>query len=112
MEKQGNNRRSVARDFAGKNKLLAKCFIKTSECYVDVSKVQLTFSRSSEERSKGNKGNFFSIVQLLAKYGIVLNKLLELSKGSPKYLSPLIQNELISVLDEEVLCNIKSELQS
>ena len=28
-----------------KNKVLAKCFEKTSECLVDVSKVQLTFSR-------------------------------------------------------------------
>ena len=45
MEKQRDNRRSVARVFAGKNKLLAKCFGKTSEGYVDVSKVQLTFSR-------------------------------------------------------------------
>ena len=40
----GGNR-SVARVFAGKNKLLALSFGKTSECYVDVSKVQLTFSR-------------------------------------------------------------------
>ena len=35
-----------------------------------------------------------------------------LPKGSPKYLSPLIQNELISVLAEKVLCDIKSKLQS
>ena len=41
----GDKRRSVARVFAGKNKFLAKCFGKTSECYVDVSKEQLTFSR-------------------------------------------------------------------
>ena len=40
-----DNRRSFARVFAGKNKLLTKCFGKTSECYIDVSKVQLTFSR-------------------------------------------------------------------
>ena len=44
MEKQGDNRRSIARVFDGKNKLLEKCFGMTSECYVDVSKVQLTFS--------------------------------------------------------------------
>ena len=67
----GGNRRSVARVFAGKNKLLAKCFRKPSECYVDVSKVQLTFCGSSKKLSKDNKGNFFSIMQLLAKYDTV-----------------------------------------
>ena len=41
----GDNRRSVARVFAGNNKLLAKCYEKISECYVDVGKVQLTFKR-------------------------------------------------------------------
>ena len=41
----GDNRRNVARVFAGKNKLLAKCFEKTSDCCVDVIKVQLTFSQ-------------------------------------------------------------------
>ena len=58
------------------------------------------------------RANFFSIIQLLAKYDTVLDKLLQLSKDSPKYLSPLIQNELTSVLAEEVLHDIKSKLQS
>ena len=40
-----DNRRSVSRVFAGKNKLLTKCFRNTSEYYVDVIKVQLTFSQ-------------------------------------------------------------------
>ena len=77
MKKQGDNRRSVARVFAGKNKLLAKCFGKTSECYVDVTKRNLPFRGSSEELSKDNKSNFFSIRQVLAKYDTVLNKLLQ-----------------------------------
>ena len=55
--------------------------------------------------------SFLSIIQLLAQYDIVLDKLLQLPKGSPKDLSPLIQNVLISVLAEKVL-DIKSELQS
>ena len=61
---------------------------------------------------KDNKGNFLSIIQLLSKDDTVLDKLLQLSKGSPKYLSPLIPNELISILAEEVLRDIKSKLQS
>ena len=72
----------------------------------------LSFRGSSEELLKDDKGNFLSIIQLLAKYHIVLDKLLQLPKGCPKYLSPLTQNELISILAEEVLHDIKSELQS
>ena len=75
-------------------------------------KYNLPFCASNEELSKDNKGNFLFIIQLLAKYDIVFDKFLQLSKGSPQYLSPLIQNELISVLAEEVLRDIKGELQS
>ena len=77
-----------------------------------LAKCNLHFCGSSEELSKDNKGNYLSIIQLLAKYDTALDKLLQLPKGSPKYLSPLIQNELISVLAEQVLRDIKSELQS
>ena len=76
-----------------------------------LAKCNLPFRGSSEELSKDNKGNFLSIVQLLAKYDTVLDKLLQLPKVSPKYLNSLIQNEIISVLAEEVLRDIKSELK-
>ena len=56
--------------------------------------------------------NFLSTIQLLAKYDTALDKLLQLPKGSPKYLIHLIQNELISLLAEEVFRDIKSEIQS
>ena len=72
----------------------------------------LPFRGSNKELLKNNKGNFLSIIQLLAKHDTVLNKLLHLTKGFPKYLSPLIQNELISILAEEVLRDINTELQS
>ena len=42
----------------------------------------------------------------------LLDKLLQLPKGFPKYLSPLIQSELISILAKEVFHDIKSEQQS
>ena len=76
------------------------------------AKCNLPFRESSEELSKDNKCNFLFIIPVLAKCDAVLDKLLQLPKGSPKYLSPLIQNELISALAEKVLRNIKSELQS
>ena len=77
-----------------------------------LAKCNLPFRGACKELSKDNKSNFLSIIQLLAKYDTVLDKLLQLPQGSPKYLSPLIQNELISLLAEEVLRDIKSELQS
>ena len=72
----------------------------------------LPFRGSTEEVSNENKGNFLSIIQLIAKYDSVLDKLLQLPKGSLKYLSPSIQNELISLLAGQVLQDIKIELQS
>ena len=72
----------------------------------------LPFRWSTEELSNKNKGNFLSIIQLIAKYDSVLDKLLQLPKSSPKYLSPSIQNELISFLAGQVLQDIKIELQS
>ena len=77
-----------------------------------LAKFNLPFRGSSEELSKDNKGSFLSIIQLFAKYNTVLDKLLQLPKSSSKYLSPLIQNDLISALAEEILRNIRSELQS
>ena len=77
-----------------------------------LAKCNLPFRGSSKELSTNNKDNFLSIIQFLAKYDTVLDKLLQLPKGSPKYLSPLLQNDLISVLVEEVFRDIKSELHA
>ena len=75
-----------------------------------LSKCNLPFRRSSEELSRDNKGNCFSILQFLAKHITVVDKVLQLTKGSPRYLNSLIKNELISVLAEEVPRDIKSKL--
>ena len=112
MEKQGNNRRSVARIFAGKTNFWQNVLERLVNVTLMLAKCNLLFRGSSEELSKDNKGNFFSITQLLAEYDTVLDKLLQLTKCFPKYLSPLIQNELISVVAEEVLRDIKSKLQN
>ena len=77
-----------------------------------LAKCNLPFRESSEELSKDNRGNFLSIIQLLAKYDTVLDKLLQLPKDFHKYLTPMIQNEIISVLAEDVFRDIKRELQS
>ena len=55
----------------------------------------LPLRRSSEELSEDHKGIFLSIIQLFAKYDTVLDKLLQLPNGSPKFLNPSIHIELI-----------------
>ena len=58
--------------------------------------------RGQREKADSNdpssRGNFLSIVELLGKYDPILQELLSKPKGQIKYLSPKIQNELISVL--------------
>ena len=72
----------------------------------------LPFRGFNKKLSKDNKGDFLSIIQLLATYDTVSDKLLQLHKGTPKYLNLLMQNKLILVLAEQVLRNIKRERQS
>ncbi|XP_049306337.1 zinc finger MYM-type protein 1-like [Bactrocera dorsalis] len=50
----------------------------------------------------GPKGNFLSIVELLAKYEPILQELLSKPKDQIKCLSPKIQNDLIAVLVQKV----------
>ena len=47
-------------------------------------------------------GNFLSVIKLLAEYDNELKELIEMKKGSHKYLSPTIQNELIELLASKV----------
>ena len=90
MEKQDDNRRSVARVFGKKTNCWQNVLERLVNVTLMLAKWNLAFRGSSEERSKNNKSNFLSIIQLLAKYDTVLDKLLQLSKSSPKHLVPLI----------------------
>ncbi|XP_026471498.1 zinc finger MYM-type protein 1-like [Ctenocephalides felis] len=55
--------------------------------------------------------NFMSILRLLSNYDAVLKELLLNPKGAINYLSPLIQNEIISLLGTAVRNNIISEIK-
>ena len=111
MEKQGTIEKAL-QSLCWKKQTFGKIFERQVNVTLMLAKFNLPFPGSSKELSKDNKDNFPSIIQLLSKYDTVLDKLLELPKGSPKYLSPLIQYELISVLFKKVLRDIKSERQS
>ena len=112
MEKQGAIEEALHESLLEKTNFWQNVLERLVNVTLMLAKCNLLSRGSSEELSKDKKGNFLSIIQLLAKYDTVLDKLLQISKSSPKYLSPLIPNKLISVLAEEVLRNIKSKLQS
>ena len=112
MKKQGTKEEALHDSLLEKTNFWQNVLERLMNITLMLPKCNLPFRGSSEKLSKDNKGNFLSIIQLLGKYDTVLDKLLQLPKGSPKYLSPLIQNELTSVLAEEVLHDIKSKLQS
>ncbi|XP_025197552.1 zinc finger MYM-type protein 1-like [Melanaphis sacchari] len=61
---------------------------------------------------EGYHGNFLSIVQLVSRYDQVLNQVLEMPKGSTRYLSPTVQNEMIEcigkTLEGHLLENIRA----
>ncbi|XP_026819502.1 zinc finger MYM-type protein 1-like [Rhopalosiphum maidis] len=52
-----------------------------------------------------NEGNFLRTVKLLAEFDPVLNNIMNDEKQNIKYLSPLIQNEIIDILSSD-LCRI------
>ena len=95
MEKQGDNRRNVTRVFVEKTNFWQNVLERLVNVTLMLAKCNLPFCASNEELLKDNKGNFLSIIQLRVKYDTVLYKLLQLPNGSPKYLSPLIKNELM-----------------
>ncbi|XP_060846279.1 zinc finger MYM-type protein 1-like [Rhopalosiphum padi] len=61
---------------------------------------------------EGYHGNFLLIVQLVSRYDQVLNQVLEMPKGSTRYLSPTVQNEMIEcigkTLEGHLLENIRA----
>ncbi|XP_053156183.1 zinc finger MYM-type protein 1-like [Hemicordylus capensis] len=52
--------------------------------------------------SGGNRGNFLSIITIIAKYDPVLQQLLNIPERHIKYLSPAVQNELINILSQSI----------
>uniref|UniRef100_UPI001ADF73FA DUF4371 domain-containing protein n=1 Tax=Chryseobacterium sp. RR2-3-20 TaxID=2787626 RepID=UPI001ADF73FA len=68
----------------------------------------------ASESSCSYNGNFLAVVDLPSKYDQILKEVLSRSKGTVKYLSPMIQNEIIfllsDVLSKYILEKIKEAL--
>lgn len=75
----------------------------------------LSFRGHREDYHSGdtsNKGNFLAVIDLISKYDPVLEELLQKPKGTTTYLGPQIQNEIIDLLGDAVVSNIRKEIQS
>ena len=72
----------------------------------------LAFRGHREKFGENGNGNFLQIVKLLASYDDVLKKLVNKSQSSRiTYLSPQLQNELISLLAQNVRSAIASDIR-
>lgn len=71
----------------------------------------IPFRGHRENNETESKGKFLAIIELLGKYDPVLTELLQRPKGTIKYLSPAIQNEIITALGEKVKLNILLEIR-
>ncbi|GLV61277.1 hypothetical protein CBL_21099, partial [Carabus blaptoides fortunei] len=77
-----------------------------------LSKNSLAFRGHREQTESDYNGNFLSQVMLLAKYDDVMKEIVNKPKGAIKYLSPSIQNELISCLGQHLLNSIINEINA
>lgn len=74
-----------------------------------LSKNALAF-RAHRENVEDYNGNFLTMVRLLADYDDIMKQVLEMPVGSVRYLSPTIQNELISSLSDHLLNELVKEI--
>lgn len=79
-----------------------------------MSMCNLPFRGHREVLGDVNNGNFLSIVELLAKYDPVLKQLISMpkAKGSIRYLSHKIQDEIIELLSKTIENQIVDEIKA
>lgn len=70
----------------------------------------LPFRGHRENENSSNKGNFLSVIDLIAKYDPVLDKLISTPNAKVTYLSNKIQNELIVLLSDCVRKQITQDI--
>lgn len=71
----------------------------------------LAFRGDREVINQEHSGNFLALVALVARYDPVLEELVKKPAGSCRYLSPAIQNELISVASSAVKKHVLDEIR-
>ena len=69
----------------------------------------VAFRADHEKLGEINNGNFLSVIELLGRYDPILQRLIS-SESKTKYLSPQIQNEIISIMAQKVQNEIVKEV--
>ncbi|XP_075696700.1 zinc finger MYM-type protein 1-like [Rhinoderma darwinii] len=72
----------------------------------------LPFRGHTEVIGQANSGVFLSFIQLLARYDSTLQQLLEMPRGSVRYLSHRVQDEIIALLSKKIEQDIVNEIKS
>ena len=92
-----------------------ECNRKVLERLLDIvlylAKQNLPFRGHNESANSENKGNFFELVKLLAKYDVALATHLSSGKRNQLYLSSHIQNDFIQSIGECILKEIVSQIK-
>jgi hypothetical protein len=78
---------------------------------ITLSKCNVAFrGHREQDGDEGSHGNFLQFIHLIARYDPVLENLLSKPKGSTKYLSGSIQNEIIEILANRLKQEIVDEM--
>jgi hypothetical protein len=78
---------------------------------IALSKCNLAFrGHREQDDDEASHGNFLQFIHLIARYDPVLENLLKQPKGSTKYLSGSIQNEIIEILANRLKQQIVEEI--
>uniref|UniRef100_A0A8C3A0E6 DUF4371 domain-containing protein n=1 Tax=Cyclopterus lumpus TaxID=8103 RepID=A0A8C3A0E6_CYCLU len=70
---------------------------------------QISAEYKKKKLGEINNGNFLSVIELLGRYDPILQRLIS-SESKTKYLSPQIQNEIISIMAQKVQNKIVKEV--
>ncbi|KAL4720833.1 hypothetical protein ACJJTC_014346 [Scirpophaga incertulas] len=80
---------------------------------ISLAKSSLALRGHQENLSQeGYHGNFLSFVELVARYDYNLRQVLDMTKGSTRYLSATIQNEMIENLGTKLETHLLDQIRA
>ncbi|XP_063749772.1 zinc finger MYM-type protein 1-like [Eleginops maclovinus] len=99
----------ISSDFKSEVSFWSDVLKRIADVTLTLASCNSAFRAHHEKLGEINNGNFLAHIELLARYDPVLEKLIR-SKSKIKYLSPKIQNEMISIMAQTVLDEIVKEI--